>query len=169
MPVSLLGLLVELQLRLHDDVIAPHISEYLPSSVLMFWNSTLSIKGLWKISLHWSGGMFWGLSARTKPESFIVFSLEGKQEALPLWSSWNTRADFLITSGFCSRRWPEATSVFARRDSWVGTVMFRGTAVPAVHVGTAAAATLCWTASCVNARRDSLVQPVRWGPDPAGR
>lgn len=36
MTVSLLGLLVELQLRLHDDVIAPHISEYLPSSVLMF-------------------------------------------------------------------------------------------------------------------------------------
>ncbi len=75
-------------------------------------------------------------------------------------------AEFLITS-FYSRRWPEATSVFARQDLWVGTVRFRETAVPAVHVGTVAAATPCWMGTCVNVRRASLVQPVRWGLYPA--
>lgn len=74
-----------------------------------------------------------------------------------------------VTSCFCSRRWPEATSVFARQDLWDGTVRFREIVVPAVHVGTVAVATPCWTGSCVNARRASLVQPVRWGLDPANK
>lgn len=62
---------------------------------------------------------------------------------------------------FRSRGWPEAISVFARQDFWVGTVRFRETAVQAVHAGTVAAATPCLTGSCVNARKASPVQPVR--------
>lgn len=50
---------------------------------------------------------------------------------------------FLTASRFGSRRRPEATSVSARRDSWVGTVRFRETAVPAVRVGTVAAVMPC--------------------------
>lgn len=51
--------------------------------------------------------------------------------------------------------------MFASRVLWVDTARFRETAVLAVRAGTAAAVTPCWTDSCVNVRRASLVQPVR--------
>lgn len=51
--------------------------------------------------------------------------------------------------------------MFASQDLWVDTARFRETAVPAVHVRTAAVATPCWQDSCANALKASLVQPVR--------